>query len=159
MKENGTNTDVVKEAYILFDLAGTTYGIPGRFVQKMEMLENITPVPNSPHYVEGVMFSRGQVIPVVSLRKRFGMEEKEYDLRTRVIVVRYKDRVTGLIVDSSREYLNIPSEIIQPAPEFIAGLSGSYLGGIAKTGERIILIFNVEGILQHEIKTEINTKI
>lgn len=159
MKENDTGIDVVKEAYILFELAGTTYGLHSSFVQKMEMLENITPVPHSPHYVDGVMFSRGQVIPVINLRKRLGMEKKDHDLRTRVIVARYKDRIAGLIVDAAREYMNMPSDIIQPAPEFISGLSGSYLGGIAKLGERIILIFNVEGILKNEDQTEINKKI
>lgn len=159
IKENEINTDVTKEAYILFELEGTTYGIQSRFVQKIEMLESITPVPNAPQYVDGVMFSRGQVIPVINLRTRLGMGKKEYDLRTRVVVVRYRERITGLIVDSAREYMNIPSGIIQPAPQFITGLSGTYLEGIARMDERIVLIFNAEGILKNEDQTEINNKV
>ena len=138
------------EPYILFELAETTYGVPSRYVQQMEMVENLTPVPNAPAYVDGVMFSRGQVIPAVNLRMRFGFPKKEYDLRTRVIVVRDNDRVVGLIVDSAREYISLPSETIQPPPETITGLSGRYLQGIAKLGKRIILIFNIAEILKFD---------
>lgn len=138
------------EPFILFELAGTTYGIASRFVQQMEMLENLTPVPNAPEWIEGVMFSRGQVIPAVNLRKRFGFNGAEKDLRTRVIVVKYLERVFGLIVDTAREYIYIPEETIQPPPESISGLSGRYLDGIARLDDRIILIFNISEIIQRD---------
>jgi len=152
------------EPYILFELAGTTYGVPSRYVQQMEMVENLTPVPNAPAWVEGVMFSRGQVIPAVNLRLRFGFPKIEYDLRTRVVVVRNNERVVGLIVDTAREYLSLPAEAIQPPPEAIAGLSGRYLEGIAKVGERIILIFNIAEILKFDeiqelVKDSVNKEI
>lgn len=155
MSEINTGTDNLQrsrssEPYILFDLAGTVYGIHSRNVLQMEMIESITPVPNAPHYVEGVMFSRGQVIPVINLRLRLGMERKENNLRSRVIVIRHEGRTAGLIVDSAREYISLPAEIIQTAPEFMTGLTGQFLGGIAKLGDRIILIFNAEGILKNE---------
>ncbi|MDH7571337.1 MAG: chemotaxis protein CheW, partial [Armatimonadota bacterium] len=111
------------EAYILFDLAGATYAVPSRCVQQLEMVEQITPVPNAPDFVEGVVFSRGQVIPAVNLRRRFGFERIPFDLRTRMVVVRSQERVVGLIVDSAREFVRIPANALSPAPDTIAGLS------------------------------------
>lgn len=140
----------VTESFILFGLAGTTYAISSRYVSQMEMPGTITPVPNTPAYIEGLMFSRGQVIPVINLRQRLGFPKAGFDLSTRVIVIRYNDRIAGLIVDSSREYVNLPVNSIQPPPEFVTGLSGDYLGGIVKSGERVILVFNVEGIMKSE---------
>lgn len=147
------------ETYILFKLAGATYAIAGKFVQQMEMMEHITPVPNTQSYIEGVMFSRGQVIPAINLRLRLGFEKEEYNIGTRVIVINHNDRIVGLIVDSSREFIIIPSELIHPAPEFITGLSDHYLDGIAKLNERIILIFNVAEILKSEDSKLITNKI
>jgi len=138
------------DQFILFELAGTTYGVPSRAVQQMEMVEHITPVPNAPPFVEGVVFTRGQVVPAVNLRARFGFQKKPYDLKTRLIVVTDGARVVGLIVDTAREFVTIPSEAIQPPPEAIAGLSGKYLDGIATLGERLVLILNVAEVLKLE---------
>ena len=74
-------------SYILFTVAGTTYALPSGEVRHMEMIEDITRVPNAPAFVDGVVFSRGQVVPVVNLRARFGFERAPFDLRTRLIVV------------------------------------------------------------------------
>ena len=81
------------EPFILFELAGTTYGISSRAVQQVELVEHITPVPNAPPAVEGVIFSRGQVIPAINLRVRFGFEKAPHDLRTRLIVINAKSRL------------------------------------------------------------------
>jgi purine-binding chemotaxis protein CheW len=147
MTDNKQNNQNGSEHFILFELAGATYGVRGRSVQKMEMIEHITPVPNAPPAVEGVIFSRGQVIPALNLRVRFGFEKKELDLRARLIVVDVKDRAVGLIVDSAREFVSIPSSVIQPPSETISGLKGKYLEGIAMLGERIVLILDLEEII------------
>ncbi|MGC8872863.1 MAG: chemotaxis protein CheW [Chloroflexia bacterium] len=138
---------IQSDTFILFELAGTTYGIRSKFVQQMEMLEHVTPVPNALPFVEGVVFSRGQVIPAINLRSRFGLEKAPYDLRTRLIVVQVGSRVVGLIVDSAREFLSIPRDAIQPPPEAISGTSGRFLEGIAMLGERMVLVLNVEALL------------
>lgn len=135
------------EPFILFELAGTTYGLPSIVVQQMEMVEHITPVPNTPTFVDGVVFSRGQVIPAINLRLRFGFEKKDYDVRTRLIVVKIGNRNVGLIADTAREFVSIPDHLVQPPPEGISGLSGRYLTGVAQLGERIILILNAEEVL------------
>jgi purine-binding chemotaxis protein CheW len=138
------------EQFILFELVGTTYGVRSRAVQQMEMVEHITPVPNAPPFVEGVVFSRGQVVPAINLRARFGFEKKPFDLHARLIVVSDGARTVGLIVDTAREFIAIPDEAIQPPPEAIAGLSGKYLDGIATLGERLVLILNVPEVLKLE---------
>jgi len=138
-----TNTD----SYILFELAGTTYGLRSQEVKHMELVEQITPVPNAPAFVEGVVFSRGQVIPAINLRMRFGFPRQEHTARSRLIVVDAGQRSVGLLVDSAREFRNLPAESIQPPSESIAGLSGKYLRGIAIVGERLILLLDIKEVL------------
>jgi purine-binding chemotaxis protein CheW len=135
------------EPYILFELVGTTYGLPSRVVQQMEMVEHITPVPNAPHFVEGVVFSRGQVVPAVNLRQRFGFEKIPHNLRTRLVVVSNGGRSVGLVVDAAREFVAIPTASLQPPPEALSGLSGKYLQSIARLGDRFILILNIDEVL------------
>lgn len=135
------------EPFILFELAGTTYGLPSRVVQQMEMVEHITPVPNAPSFVEGVVFSRGQVVPAVNLRSRFGFGRTPHDLRTRLLVVAHAGRSVGLLVDTAREFVAVPAAAIQPPPEALRSTSGKYLQSIAKLGERLVLILDVDEIL------------
>jgi len=134
-------------SYILFTVAGTTYALPSGEVQHMEMIETITRVPNAPSFVDGVVFSRGQVVPVVNLRARFGFERAPYDLRSRLIVVQSGSRMIGLIVDAAREFVNIPPDAIQPPHEALAGMSGRYVEGIASIGDRLVLTLNLSRIL------------
>jgi purine-binding chemotaxis protein CheW len=134
-------------SYILFAVAGTTYALPTSDVRHMEMVEDITRVPNAPSFVDGVVFSRGQVVPVVNLRARFGFERAPFDLRTRLVVVQAAGRVLGLVVDAAREFMSIPPEAIQPPHEALTGMSGRYVEGVASIGDRLILILNLERIL------------
>jgi chemotaxis signal transduction protein len=135
-------------SYILFVVAGTTYALPSGEVRHMEMLEGVTRVPNAPTFVDGVVFSRGQVVPVVNLRARFGFERAPYDLRTRLVVVHAAGRVIGLVVDSAREFVNIPPESIQPPHEALAGMSGRYVEGVASLGDkRLVLTLDLSRIL------------
>ena len=134
------------EPYILFELANTTYGVKSQIVKQMEMVEQITPVPNAPPFVEGVVFLRGQVIPAIDLRVRFGFERADYNIRTRLVVVSTEKHTIGLIVDSAREFVTIPDETVKPTPEGITNLSGRYIEGIAKLGERLVLLLNADEV-------------
>ena len=142
---SNTTNDV--EPFVLFELAGATYGVRSRFVQQMEMVEHITPVPNAPPAVEGVVLARGQVIPALSLRARFGFEKIPYDLRARLVVVSSGGRTIGLIADTAREFVRIPAGAIEPPPEAITGLSGKYLEGIATIEGRMILVLNLDEVI------------
>ena len=143
-------------SFVLFELAGTTYGVRSAEVQQLEMIEHITPVPNAAETVEGVVFSRGQVIPAISLRARFGFEKIPYDIRSRLIVVSVDNRSIGLIVDSAREFKNIPPESISPPPEGLAALSGHYLEAIATVGESTILLLDLAEVVKPAAAAEEN---
>lgn len=136
------------ETYILFGVAGTTYAVRSQQVLHMEMIEHVTPVPNAPHFVEGVVFSRGQVVPVINLRARFGFERAPITLRTRLLVTQSDARRVGLLVDEAREFIAIAETAIQPPNQAITGLSGQYLEGIATLGERIVLILNIREVVE-----------
>jgi purine-binding chemotaxis protein CheW len=137
------------DSYILFELAGTTYGVPSREVQHMEMVEHITPVPNASPHLEGVVFSRGDVVPAINLRQRFGFPKAAPTLSSRLIILKIGQRRVGLIVDAAREFREIAADAIQPPHESITGLSGSYLAGIAKLGERLVLLLNISEVINY----------
>jgi chemotaxis signal transduction protein len=142
-----TRLDTSHGSYILFTVAGTTYALPCGEVRHMEMIDDITRVPNAPSFVDGVVFSRGQVVPVVNLRVRFGFERAAFDLRSRLIVVQTGSRLIGLVVDAAREFVAIPPDLIQPPNEALSGMSGRYVEGIASMRDRLVLILNLERIL------------
>lgn len=142
------------EPFILFELAGTTYGVRSSFVQQIEMIEDVASVPNAHPAVDGVVLIRGQVLPALNLRKRFGFEKIERDLRSRLVVINTGARVVGLVVDTAREFIKIPTESIEPPPEALTGLSGQYLEGVVTIAERMILILNLDAVLDLEYEIE-----
>jgi len=133
--------------YILFGVAGTTYAMRSDHVLHMEMVEHVTAVPNAPAFVEGVVFSRGQVVPVINLRARFGFERAPVDLRTRLLVVQTQGRRVGLMADEAREFVRIPDDAVRPPGDAIVGLSGNYLEGVATLGDRIVLILDIREVV------------
>ena len=135
------------EPFILFSVAGTTYALRSREVAHIEMIDQVTPVPNAAAFVDGVVFSRGQVVPALNLRARFRFERAPYDLKTRLLVVQAEGRSVGLVVDAAREFLALDPGAIQPPSAALAGLSGRYLEGVANVGDRLILVLNLGEVL------------
>jgi len=133
--------------YILFNVAGTTYGVESQLVRHIEMIEQVTPVPNAPGFVEGVVFSRGQVVPVLNLRVRFGFDRVERDLRARLLVVEVGGRLLGLLADDAREFVSVPDASIHPPNDAITGLSGNYIDGVATLGDRMVLVLNLDHVV------------
>ena len=133
--------------FVLFEVAGTTYAVKSDFIQQIDMVENVTPVPNALAAVEGVAHSRGQVIPALNLRIRFGFVRAPFDLRSRLVVVNVNGRMVGLIVDTAREFVTIPSASIEPPPEGITGLSSQYLEGIATLKGRLVLVLKLAEVI------------
>jgi chemotaxis signal transduction protein len=141
-------TDVRTDHYILCTVAGTNYAIPSSDVAHVEMVDQVTPIPNAAPFVDGVVFSRGQVVPAVNMRARFGFPRAASDLRTRLLVVSAGGRSVGLVVDSCREFLTIPAASIQPPGDALAASGAQYLGGIATLGTRLIVILKLDDLLQ-----------
>ena len=144
-----------RDSFVLFELAGTTYALRGTEVLKLEMIEHITPVPNASPDLEGVVFSQGEVIPAISLRTRFGFPKTDYDIRSRLLIVQAGERKIGLIVDSAREFKNIPADLISDPPESLVGTSGNYLIGIATIDDRLILILDLEALVNGQVSAAI----
>jgi purine-binding chemotaxis protein CheW len=133
--------------YILFTVAGTSYALPSNQVAHVEMVDQITRVPNAAPFVDGVVFSRGQVVPAVNMRVRFGFERAERDLRTRLLVVQSAGRSIGLLVDACREFLSIPDGAIQPPGEGLSGVGARYIQGIATVNDRLIVVLDLGSLL------------
>lgn len=150
MTEKSNATEPAKaQTYILFGVAGTSYAVPSRQVQHMEMVEQVTAVPNAPPFVEGVVFSRGQIVPVINLRARFGFERTTLNQRARLLIVQHGSRSVGLLADEAREFITIADGLIQPPGDAIGNLSGSYLDGVATLGPRIVLILNIREVVEN----------
>jgi chemotaxis signal transduction protein len=148
METTGPDARSATRTYILFSIAGTTYALHSHHVRHMEMVEQVTSVPNAAPCVEGVVFSRGQVVPVLNLRVRFGFERAPRDLRTRLLVVEVAGRMIGLMADEAREFIQISDASVHPPGDAIGGLSGNYLDGVATIGGRIVLILNLGAVIE-----------
>jgi purine-binding chemotaxis protein CheW len=135
------------DTYVLFELAGADYALRSSEVQHIEMLEHITPVPNTAPSVEGVVFSRGQVIPAMNLRVRFGFPAQPHSMRTRLVVAQTDKRTVALIVDAAREFRSIPDDTIRAIDETVSGISGNYLRGVATVNNRMVLLLDLEAVL------------
>ena len=137
--------------YILFIVAGTTYALPSQDVAHVEMVDQVTRVPNAPPFVDGVVFSRGQVVPAVNLRARFGFERVPHDVRTRLLVVQAGGqaggRSIGLLADECREFLLIPPDAVHPPGDALSSISAQYIDGIATIGERMIVVLNLDQLV------------
>ena len=138
------------ETYVLFELAGSLYGLPSQSVQHIEMFDHVTLVPNANPAIDGVVFSRGQVIPALNLRVRFGFPRAERTLRTRIVFTTVHDRIVGLIVDSAREFQKISTDSIRPIEETLTGINGKYLKAVTKVSDRLVLILDLEAVLNVE---------
>ena len=133
--------------FVVFSVASTFYALRSECVSYMEMVEQVTRVPNAAPFVDGVVFSRGQVVPAVNLRARFGFDRLPYEPRTRLLVVHAAGRTLGLIVDTAREFVRFPVDAIQPPQEGLTGTSGRYVDGIVSLNDRLILVLDLEQLM------------
>ena len=136
------------DSYILSEVAGATYALRSDDIELLEMVGQLTPVPNAASFIDGITSVRGRVIPVVSMRARFGFPRTDHDLRSRLIVLRSQGRSVGFVVDNAREFASIPAEAIQPPPDGLEELSTQYLRGIAHQGDRLIFVLDVAELLR-----------
>lgn len=136
-----------RETYIIFELSGSAYGLRSQDVLHIEILEHITSVPNTAPAIDGVVFSRGQVIPALNLRVRFGFPRAEPTPSTRLIFINVHQRSVALIVDAAREFRPIRRDAIRPIEETLLGISGNYVQGVATVAGRLVLLLDVVAVL------------
>ena len=142
---------------VTFQLAREEYAIDILQVQEIVMMTRITRMPKAPHFIEGIVNLRGQMIPIIDMRKRFGLPEAEHDSDTRIIIVDIGE-IVGMIVDGVRDVIRLPDSAISPPPPMIQGISADYLKGIGQFDERLLIMLDLEKVLtaeEHEVLQEL----
>ena len=134
--------------YLTFRLGAEEYGVEILKVQEIKSYSPITPVPNTPRAVKGVMNLRGRIIPVVDLRLKFGMPETEYNRFAVVIVVAISSKVVGLLADGVTDVLTLAKTNVQAAPDFGTPIEAGLISGMAKAGEKVVILLDVEHLLE-----------
>lgn len=143
---------------VIFDLADEAYGVDIGAVQGIIRMQTITKVPKTPEFVEGVINLRGEVIPVVDLRKRFGLKVTEETKDSRIVVVYIGEQQVGMVVDAVTEVLRISVDSIEPPSPVITTSDSAYLMGIAKIEERLITLLDLDQVLSDAQKKVLEYK-
>lgn len=141
------NEDTQKDKYLTFHLAGEDYGIEIRYVIEIIGIQSITEVPDMPAFIRGVINLRGKVIPVMDVRARFNLEDREYDDRTCIIVVNIDNTEVGLVVDEVSEVADIPEVNVEPPPKTSKDNGNSYIQGMGKINKDVKILLNVHKLL------------
>ena len=136
--------------FLTFTLGDEEYGVDILKVQEIKGYVPTTRIPNSPPEVTGVLNLRGTIVPIVDLRRKFNLPEIEYDQFTAIVVVVVQSKVMGMIVDSVSEVVSIPASEIQPPPEFGNSMTSSLLRGMAKMGDKLTILLDIEQVLLGE---------
>jgi purine-binding chemotaxis protein CheW len=139
----------MEKQLVIFGLGTENFGVEISAVESIIKLQEMTKVPHAPGFVEGVTNLRGTVLPVIDLRKRFGLPKREASKETRIVVVNMADVKVGMIVDQVSEVLTIQSEIIEPTPPMISTVDTAFITGIAKVGDRLIIMLELEKVLSN----------
>src|SRR5438067_6687171 len=135
---------------VVFQLGAELYGVEISRVHEIIRLQSVTRVPRSPAFVEGVINLRGKVIPVVDLRRRFGLPTADHTRASRIVVVEIGDQVVGIVVDGVSEVLRVSSVIVEPPSPVVAGIDSEYLNGIAKLPERLVILLDLDRVLARD---------
>lgn len=138
--------------WIVFNVGETEYLVDSAQIVQIEMVENVTSVPNTEPYVRGVAYLRGQVVPVVDLRVRLGLPATQPGLESRIIVIGSSARPVGLMVDSAREVIYLEKSAIAPPPEIASASGATHVSGIAVSNNRVLLVLDVDAVLQASLK-------
>lgn len=145
-KSAAATSDVMLQL-VTFSLLEEEFGLPILDVREIIRMTEITPVPHAPAFVEGVINLRGQIIPIVDLRKRFGLTAGELDDDSRIIVVEIVGNILGLVVDSVSEVLRIPVDTISPAPAIVAnGIGAEYIRGISHHNNKMLILIDLKKV-------------
>jgi purine-binding chemotaxis protein CheW len=142
--------DTQKDKYLTFTVGKEDYGIEISHVTEIIGIQKITDVPDMPPYIKGVINLRGKVIPVIDVRLRFRMPEREYDDRTCTVVVSVNGTPVGLVVDTVKEVVDIPEKQIELPPEVAESSTQRYIKGLGKIGEDVKILLDVEKLVRIE---------
>jgi purine-binding chemotaxis protein CheW len=135
---------------VTFSIGEEEFGVDILKVQEIIRTMEITKVPRAQDFVEGVINLRGKVIPIIDLRRRFGLDSKTHDKHTRIIVIEINNMIVGFVVDSVSEVLRIPASTVEPPPPVVAGLESEYISGVGKLHDRLLILLDLDKLLSSE---------
>ncbi|MDD2421686.1 MAG: chemotaxis protein CheW [Heliobacteriaceae bacterium] len=135
---------------VVFGLGSEEYGVPIMQVKEIIRLITSTKIPQSPDFVEGVINLRGNVIPVIDLKKRFGLPLSETTVNTRIIVVNIGEHTVGVVVDAVTEVLRLSLSAVEPPPPMMSGISIDYIKGVGKVEDRLLILLDLDKILSEK---------
>lgn len=155
----GAHIDEIQSAtggqYLTFMLAGEEYGVEILRVQEIKGWDTATPIPNTPEHVLGVLNLRGEIVPVVDLRKRFGLASVPYTNTTVVIVVKMMnegvERTVGLVVDAVADVYRLENNEVQVPPEMGNGIDTAYLNGLATVKDKMVILLDVDRLVDFKV--------
>ncbi len=149
-RENQEINEDMANKYLTFFLASEVYGVEIAYVTEIIGIQKITNIPEMPDYIRGVINLRGKVIPVMDVRARFRMEQREYDERTCIIVVDITGTTVGLVVDEVSEVADIPADQVEPPPMGRQGKGNAFIKGMGKSGDSVKILLNVEALIREK---------
>ncbi len=142
---------------VVFNIGKELYGVGIGSVHEILKVPDVTAVPDAPAFLEGVINLRGKVVPVVDLRKRLKAAVADRTKFSRVLITEHDGRLVGLLVDAVSEVLKIDQETVEAPPEMIASIGVDYITGVAKLGERLIILLALEKVLDIEDMKRLET--
>ncbi len=150
MAEHQTRQDAELMQLVTFSIGEEEFGVDILKVQEIIRTMEITKVPRAPQFVEGVINLRGKVIPIIDLRRRFGLTTRGHDKHTRIIVIELSNMIVGFVVDSVSEVLRIPASTVEPPPPVVSGLESEYISGVGKLEDRLLIMLDLNRLLSGE---------
>ena len=135
---------------VTFSIGGEEFGVDILKVMEIIRTMEITKVPRAPDFVEGVINLRGKVIPIIDLRRRFGLAPRGHDKNTRIIVIEINNIIVGFVVDAVSEVLRIPASTVEPPPPVVAGVESDYVSGVGKLQDRLLIMLDLDRLLSSE---------
>lgn len=139
---------------VTFRLGSGEYAIDIMQAKEIIKMEKITLIPNAPDFVEGVINLRGNIIPIIDLKKRFNLEETEGDKNTGIIIVKIEDVDMGIIIDSISKVVSISNSDIQPPPPMLSGIGQKYIKGVGKLEDKLLVVLDLEKLFTTDEEEE-----
>ncbi|MFZ5968152.1 MAG: chemotaxis protein CheW [Bacillota bacterium] len=146
---------MAEKQYVIFRLDNEEYGVDIMNVKEISEFKESVKVPNTPKFVDGIINLRGDITPIINLKKRFNLAGSNANEDTRIIVINIQDRQVGFVVDEASQVIRISENDIEPAPEIVAGVDKKYITGVGKLKDRIVLLLDLEYILTDDEKEKI----
>ena len=134
--------------FLTFTLGSEEYGIDILKVQEIRSYEGVTRITNAPLFIKGVVNLRGIIVPIVDMRIKFAVGQPHYDEFTVVIVLNLSGRIVGMVVDSVSDVIELPEELIRPAPDFASSVDTSYITGLGTLGDRMLILVDIERLMR-----------